>query len=136
MPDIPSVAWGLIGTIIGALIGYFSAKRLTIFRTKIDAGSKLRAAFAPEIAKMRLLANGNKKFDVDQLLESAFERHATAIEEFSIYVPNKKKEAYYKAWKDYYEIGGSIRFFNYHPGDEAYKLFFERIHAILQFTEK
>ena len=135
MPEIPSPVWGLIGTIIGAFIGYFSARHITMFKSKIDGGAKLRAAFAPEMAEMRLLANGHKKFDVDQLLVSAFQRHATAIEEFSAYLCEKQKKKYYEAWRNYYEIGGSVRFFNYHPGDEAYKLFFERIHAILQFTE-
>jgi hypothetical protein len=135
MPDIPSAAWGLIGTVIGALIGYFSAKRLTTLRTKIDAGGKLRAAFAPEIAQMRLFASG-QKIDVQQLLTSAFPRHATAIEEFSAYLCKGQKKKYYEAWRNYYEVAGSVRFFDYCMGDEPHKLFFERIHVILEFTEK
>jgi hypothetical protein len=37
--------------------------------------------------------------------------HAAAIEQFGFYLPAKKKKEYYKAWREYYDAGGSLRFF-------------------------
>ena len=137
---------GIVGAIVGGVIGYTSAYFMSIRMARIKAGAKLRAAFAPEIAQMRLLDNGTEidasgqKIDCEKMLVSAFPRHAAAIEEFSSYLSGKQREKYYKAWREYYEVGGGIRFFNYYMGkqmgEEPYKLFFNRIEAILQFTEE
>lgn len=124
----------LAGVVTGGIIGYFIARAMSVRTVKIEAGAKLRASFAPEIAEMRLFARG-QKINVEQLLNSAFHRHATAIEEFSPYLCEEQKKKYYEAWRNYCEVAGSIRFFDYYMGDEPYKLFFERIHAILQFTK-
>jgi len=135
----------IVGAIVGGLIGYFSAYAMSIRLARIKAGGKLRAAFAPEIAQMRLLDNGaemdanDKKIDCEKMLVSAFPRHAAAIEEFSSYLSIQQREKYYKAWREYYYVDGvGIRFFNYYmgKGKEPYKLFFNRIEAILQFTEE
>lgn len=125
---------GVGGAIIGAFIGawgtYHFALSLTRDNIKVTASAKLHAAFAPEIAQMRLFANG-QKIDVRQLLPSAFPRHTTAIEEFGFYVPKEQKEEYYQAWQKYHEVG----FEAYYMGEKPYELFFERVRAILQFTE-
>lgn len=137
-PDIINGLFGLGGVIIGGLIGYFTARHVAIVKARIDAIAKLRVAFAPEIAQMRLYASG-EKIDVNHLLLSAFPRHATAIEEFSPYLCKEQKKKYYKAWKEYYETGGGIRFERYYMGQdpkENFNLFEKNIHAILQFAEK
>ena len=51
----------------------------------------LGAAFAPEIASMRLSAS-DKAINIEQLLTSAFPKHAAAVEEFSFYVPCTRLE--------------------------------------------
>lgn len=133
-PEIINGLFSLAGAAIGGIIGYLAARSMFFKTSKAEAGAKLRAAFAPEIAEMRLFARG-QKIDVEQLLNSAFPRHATAIEEFSAHLSEEKKQKYYQAWRNYYEVAGSIRFFDYYIGDEPYKLFFERIDVILQFTK-
>jgi hypothetical protein len=69
----------------------------------------MRAAFAPELASMRL-SRADKKINVEQLLTSAFSKHATAIKEFNFYVPKKDRPSYYEAWRNYYQVGGAVRF--------------------------
>ncbi|MDI7259177.1 MAG: hypothetical protein QME90_04550 [Thermodesulfobacteriota bacterium] len=141
-PYIISGLFTIAGAIVGGFIGYFSAKRMSAITTKCQAGIKLRAAFSFEMAQMRLFASGKtiahprdpqlKGGDyIHFLLNIALRKHAKAIEVFSPYVPDKHKKAYYEAWEKYYDSG----FHNYYMGDKPYELFFERIHAVLQFTE-
>lgn len=130
-----SALYTIAGTILGGFIGYFSAHRLAIIRAKIEAGVKLRSAFAPELAEVRLALSGQER-DIKQLLINAFARHAAAIEEFSFYVPDKDKEAYYKAWNNYAgTAGGTLNFLRYWLGPDPYNEFIKDIHTILRFTE-
>lgn len=45
--------WMLAGTVLGGGIGYLSAKGIAIHTARLQAGAKLRAAFAPELAIAR-----------------------------------------------------------------------------------
>lgn len=117
------------GAALGAFCAYQSGIKLIQKAHAKEAGAKLRASFAPELAKMRLDSSGKEKVDIEKMFNSALPRHAAAIEEFSFYVPDKDKEKYYKAWGNY-----SATYIGYVLGPDPHKDFRDRIHAILQFT--
>jgi hypothetical protein len=128
------VVAAIVGAIIGGGIAFLTA-RFTINRTaRAAAASKLRAAFIPELVAMKFDRN-QEKFDADRLLRAAFPRHAQAVEEYRFYVRAKDRDAYEKAWREYYEVGGSIRFFDYMMGDDPYGVFETRVNAILRFAK-
>ena len=118
------------GAALGAFFAYQSGIKLIQKNHIKEAGAKLRAAFAPELAKIRLDSSGKESFDIKDMFTSALPRHAAAIEEFSFYIPDKDKDKYYKAWENY-----SATYIAYVLGPTQYKDFFDRVHAILQFTE-
>jgi hypothetical protein len=125
----------ITGVLIGALITYKIAFSLAFINAKREASAKLRAAFAHEIASMRLAGANQKTIEVEALLFEAFPRHAAAIEEYRPFVRVKDLAAYQQAWENYYCIGGSVRFFDYYMGDGCYDLFQSRIDEILKFTK-
>jgi hypothetical protein len=132
----PQVITGLFtisGVVPGGLLGSVTAYGVGRIEAKRKAGNKLRAAFAPELASMRLSAV-DKKINIEQLLTSAFSKHATAIEKFSFYVPKKDRRSYCEAWRTYYEVGGSVRFFDYYMNDNGREVFEQRVNAILEFS--
>lgn len=133
----PQLITGILtisGVVIGGFIGFISAYRIGKINYKREAGSKLRTAFAPELASVKLSAN-NANMNIEELLSSAFAKHATAVEEFSFHVKKRDLSSYYEAWHNYYEVGGSIRFFNYYIGENCRQLFEQRVNAILEFSK-
>jgi len=124
----------IAGVLLGAWIAHRSSVHLLKIHARREAGSKLRAAFAPEIAKVRL-ARVDESIDVEATLKSAFGKHAAAIEEYRPFVKTKDVGAYQKAWQEYYDVGGGVRFFDYYMGDNAQELFEHRINSIFKFTE-
>ena len=72
------------------------------------------------------------------MLSNAFPKHAAAIEEYSPFVSTRKKDAYYKAWEDYYQVGGSVRFFDFYISDgkekEQFDIFLQRTQEIFKFA--
>jgi hypothetical protein len=130
----PQIVTGLFA-VLGGLLGFASAYWVGRINAKREAGNKLRAAFAPELAKMRLPSTENNT--IEQLLTSAFPRHSVAVEEFRFWVTAKKRALYYAAWNAYWEVGGSVRFFDYYMnGDKkGRELFEQRVNAILKFSE-
>jgi hypothetical protein len=127
------VASALLGAITGGGIGFLTARFTTNRNARAAAAGKLRAAFVPELVAMRF-DRGKEKFDADQLLREAFPRHAEAVEEFRFFVRPRDKDSYEQAWRKYYEVGGSVRFFDYMMGDDPLGCFETRVAAILRFA--
>ena len=111
-----------------------NAFELATFNKFKGAGGNLRAAFAPAIAKYPLQRSSDFNV-VDKMLRDEITIQAIAIEEFRPFVATERKEAYQKAWENYHRPEGAGRsvFFLEYTNE---KLFKDRIHAILQFTEK
>lgn len=126
----------IVGALIGGLVGFYSAKHSTIHADKLKAAANLRAAFAPEIAKMKELNPEIQGGVIDKLLHAAFDRQAIAIETFSFYLCPDQKKKYYEAWNTYSKVYGDKRFSAYCTGDSPKELFEDRIKKILKFTEK
>lgn len=124
-------------TVLGALIGSIVTYRLALSLARTDArreaGRRLREAFAPEIAALHPVS-GERRASVEKLLSSAFPKHRAAVTEFSYYLRPAERERFLEAWRNYYEVGGSVRFFDYYMGENTWETFQERVNAILAFT--
>ena len=111
---------------------------MTSYNNRQTAAGKLCAAFLPEMVQVSLARqNQSVNLKLEQILTEAFPRHAAAVEEFRFHV---KKEAcavaYEEAWKKYYDVGGSPRFFDYYMGTGGHDLFEKRVAAILKFARE
>ena len=117
----------LLGVIVGGFIGYYFSWKVAAEQIRSMAGAKLRAAFAPEIADYYLLDSQMRELD----LRLAVHRHASAIEEYRVFVPCESQTGYQKAWECYYEPfrGQDVI---YTDRKEVYR---ERVEAILKFTK-
>ncbi len=73
--------------------------------------------------------------DVEKLLQSSWPKHHAAVSEFAFQLPQEQRPSFEKVWREYYEVGGSIRFFDYYMGDNPRQKFQERVNAILKFTQ-
>jgi hypothetical protein len=93
---------------LGGLIGYLSSARIARLNARLAAGAKLRCAFAPELASMRL-ARTDEFGVVDRLLSDAFPRHAAAVEEYRFFVRRQDQAAYQQAGEEYYTKRGNHR---------------------------
>jgi hypothetical protein len=138
-PTVPQVLVNIAVLALGALTGYLSASRIARLNSRLSAGAKLRCAFAPELASMRL-ARTDEFGVIDRLLNDAFPRHAAAIEEYRFFLRPKDQAAYQQAWEQYYTnggtTGGSVSWTDYYMGDKPKELFEQRVQAILRFTER
>jgi hypothetical protein len=94
-------------TVVGALITIFGAHHLAIhlesIKRKQFGVAKLRSAFAPALAMIYLARHHgtHNTPDDDEFIKKALLDHATAIEEFRIFVPESKQTAYQEAWEAY-----------------------------------
>ena len=73
----------------------------------LDASTKLREAFSSALARLenaRLHGSTHDVPDVDGLLQSHFEKHSAAVEEFRQFVSIFRRHGYKKAWQQYCEI--------------------------------
>lgn len=75
----------LIGVLLGAGIGYISARSVGDRKAKSDAIAKFRAAFAPTLAKLRFTTKDNLA-DLRLFLKTEHLKHAAAIEEFRPFI--------------------------------------------------
>jgi hypothetical protein len=132
--EVLPVAATIVGAMTGGGIGFLTARYSTYRTARAAAASKLRAAFIPELVAMKFDRH-DERFDVDKLLRAAFPRHAQAVEEYRFYIRPRNREAYEKVWREYYEVGGRVRFFDYMMGENQYERFESRVKAILKFAE-
>lgn len=103
---IIKVTPNVVATIVGGLIGYFSARRISNLTARLQAISNLRASFAPQLAYLRGM--GSSEGDsgslesVREYLYTAFiGSHASELEKFRFFVKNGDITAYDKACEDY-----------------------------------
>jgi hypothetical protein len=133
--EIALIAGGftIIGTLLGGWITYRFAISLSRTNAKRDAGRKLRDAFAPELAALHPL-QFNGGFNYAEMLRQAFDRHNMAVIEFEFYLFGKQLDRFKKAWNEYYEGDGRVRFMEYATLD-GFNLFRKRVDSILKFTD-
>jgi hypothetical protein len=89
---------------LGGAVGFLSARKISDRNALATASAKLRAAFAPALAKIDLHkrhGSAHDQPDVTGFFNSAVLDHAVAIEEFRVFVPTCKNAAYQEAWEQY-----------------------------------
>jgi hypothetical protein len=135
---VAALPGAVVGAFIGAAITFWFSLRLAEINAKRLAGMKLRAAFAPEIAKLThpqdMTVRGSSN-----LLEQSFEKHLIAVNEFRFFLEGETLEGFDRAWREYY--GGPadrrpnlIQYANVDA--EQMEEALSRIEAILAFTKK
>ena len=143
------VTGGLIVYFFKALYEHYLALSRSIEVLRITESNKaaadIRGAFAPALAILYLAKKHRNysgdtvpPFDVDRSLKEALLTQASAIEVFRPHVPEGQRTEYQEAWEKYrYEV------FNYGFDtttfrtdiDNAWKIYEDLIHCILQFAE-
>ncbi|MFZ3138360.1 MAG: hypothetical protein WA126_13335 [Thermodesulfovibrionales bacterium] len=143
------VTGGVIVYFFKALYEHYLALSRSIEVLRITESNKaaadIRGAFAPTLAILYLAKKHRNysgdtvpPFDVDRSLKEALLTQASAIEIFRPHVSEDKRTAYQEAWEKYrYEV------FNYGfdtttfrtDVDDAWKVYEDHIHKILQFAE-
>ena len=88
-------------TIIGGLIGYFSAILVSKRNARVAAVAKFRAAFAPAVARIGF-AGDDDASDLKAFFKSEILVHAAAIEEFRPFV--SESTSYSKTYSEYCEV--------------------------------
>jgi hypothetical protein len=134
--EIALIAGGftVVGAVLGSFITYRFALHLSSVNARRDAGRRLREAFAPELASLHPIT-GAKNIDMERFLQESWPKHHAAVSEVAFHLPQEQRAAFDKAWREYYEVGGSVRFFDYYIGDNPRQKFQERINAILKYTQ-
>jgi hypothetical protein len=128
----------ILGGCISGAVGFAAAYCMSVINARRVAADRLRAAFAPELAFMRR-AHADTSVNRNQLLKDAFPRHGIAVEEYRPF-PRRSRDAYQKAWQEYYEVGGSVRFYDYYMQDldggkeDGPEIFIRRVENILIFA--
>jgi len=105
----------VVGALLGSFVTYRFALHLSSVNVRRDAGRRLREAFAPERASLHPIT-GAKDIDVERLLQASWPKHHAAVSELAFHLPQDQRAAFEHAWREYYEVGGSIRFFDYYNG--------------------
>ena len=136
VPIVANAVVSLTGITVAGFVGFLSARQISDLNARRQAGAALRAAFAKEIASVRLALQGDKTVKVEAVLKEAFPRHAAAIEEHRFFVKPRDQAAYEAAWREYHEVGGGVRFFDYYMNGGNFPLFEKRLHAIFEFAER
>ena len=93
----------IVGALIGAWITYRFSLGLVTKQNAIEAAAKFRAAFAPTLAMVYLARHHgtHNRPDDDKFIKDNLLLHASAIEEFRIFVPKSKRSEYQVAWEEY-----------------------------------
>jgi hypothetical protein len=134
--EIAAIFGIILTAIVGIIVKIWWAKRERI----IKASDDLHATFAPALAQI-YLAKKRSNYDVapapnveKYLIDSLIEQ-ATVIEKFRIFVPDKKKVAYQKAWENYRsDVTFGFNTNSFRDDIDVYELYEELIHDILAFS--
>jgi len=148
MDIITSLGSLIIGVLLGAWIGYKFSLSLYRRAEKHSAGLKLRNAFKDEVLTLNPAHHAVGE-DLPPFLKKAFDKHESAIYDFSFFLNTKRKAAFYKAWQEYYchkdaQNENTVPFFEQYSCaglkineiHDIKNLVKSRLEAILKFTEK
>ncbi|MGD0229698.1 MAG: hypothetical protein ABSC19_04970 [Syntrophorhabdales bacterium] len=127
-----AIAGSIAGAIITARLTYRFSLKLLRAQNREIAGAKLRAAFAPEMARMRQIQTETCEEVPLEIINDMWKRMAQnwqAVEEFRLYLSNEKKKAYDEAWEEYW-FHGPIAY----AKKADIGLYFARLEKLFAFT--
>ena len=124
----------IVGGIIGIIGTYMGSVRLSRINNKHLAGLRLREAFSIELSALQF-SESKTEHEIITILESSFNKHYMAINEFRFFLNRCSLLSFNKAWDEYYKnpIGGNPPDFSQYMGD--INLALTRINKILEFTK-
>ncbi len=133
-----SVLCTLIGTLIGAFIGFCGAMKAARFQNFFCSGTDLKNAFLEVLLLLRQPKYNFIDLHTIEIMEDSFHKHEMAVAKFRYSLPAHKRIYFDNSWRNYYESeneGETILTKKYfgHPNwqDEA----LSNIEAILEFTD-
>jgi hypothetical protein len=147
--EIALIAGGftIVGTLLGAWLGYRLSLSLTNVTERRRAAIKFREAFKEELLALNP-AQYAMKVDLATFLENAFPKHRAAVFDFAYFLEPKERTAFYAAWYEYYchpktQNENTIPFFGQYScrgltieqEHERKKLVQDRIEKILEFAK-
>lgn len=96
------VVIGFAGVILGAILIYLFSIRLAKRQTVELAGNRLKSAFSNELAILNQPMMKDNSLDVVELLESAFDKHNKAVNDFMMVLNRKQIRSFENIWREYY----------------------------------
>jgi len=126
--------FGILGTLLGAWIAFRFALEVAQRDSKKFAAKQLREAFAPEVARLQHLEEYDY-WQVRDILESAFDKHQMAVNEFAFFLNSHKLKSLTTAWREYCTVVDVYdHFYQYDNKDP--KTAINRIQAIIALTRE
>jgi len=147
--EIALIAGGftIVGTLLGAWLGYRFSLSLAKVNDRRRAAMKLRDAFKDELLALNP-AKHAIEIDLATFLENAFPKHRAAIFDFAYFLEPKERSALYATWYEYHchpdaRNDKTVPFFGQYSCQglttkkehEMKKLVQERIEKILEFAK-
>lgn len=138
--SIGAVVGFIIRAIIGDQLARSRNKETVRFSESYKSSILFRAAFNPTLAQLDLARKHKSTHeapDIDGYFLAVLPIQAEAIKGYRFFIPENKKEAYQKAWNDYYETAKGGTFVEQFVGNDDPLGFIEqKIHNILQFAKE
>jgi hypothetical protein len=147
---IQTVAFSLLGTVIGGLIGYFNAVNVSDRKEMQKAAIDFHEAFIDALMGLdqRYYCREDQGSighgTVYQILNRTFPHQIKAMLKFRLYLPTGKRKKFDEAWKEYchYDINGGPEypflekyFDNTWEGQDTRELALKNINRLLTFVE-
>ena len=129
---------GVVGTLAGALLGFWGAIRAARFQHFYASGSNLKHAFLEVLVLLRQPKETFIDLYVIDIMEKSFYKHELAVVEFRYSLPASKRIAFDNAWSNYYESdqAGEEKLTKKYFGHSNWQqVALSNIEAILKFTE-
>ena len=129
---------GIIGTLAGALLGFWGAMKAARFQHFFSSGSNLKHAFLEALVLLRQPKETFIDLYVIEIMEKSFYKHEMAVVEFRYSLPVSKRIDFDNAWRNYYESdreGENILTKKYFGCPNWQEEALRNIEAILEFTE-
>lgn len=129
---------GVVGTLAGALFGFWGAMKAARFQHFFASGSNLKHAFLEVLVLLRQPKETFIDLYVIEIMEKSFYKHEMAVVEFRYSLPVSKRISFDNAWRNYYESdreGENIFTKKYFGRPNWQEEALSNIEAILEFTE-
>lgn len=129
---------GVVGTLAGALLGFWGAMKAARFQHFFASGSNLKHAFLEVLVLLRQPKETFIDLYVIEIMEKSFYKYEMAVVEFRYSLPVSKRISFDNAWRNYYESdreGENIFTKKYFGQPNWQEEALSNIEAILKFTE-
>lgn len=111
---IIGVAGTILGSLVGAIIGYWLSVKLSKGSEKRASAYRLHMAFKDELLSLNS-AESTIEFSLPEFLKLSFPKHRAAIYEYSFFLSKSARNKFEKAWQEYFRhdefLGCELPFF-------------------------